>query len=183
MPEDEQIKALIGYTLEDIFIDLKVDANNVSSYVETYKSHYAKIANKKTFMLPNAIESLLVAYEFANLGIVTTKTSLCSKEILDHLGAAQYFQVIIGREDVVNPKPSAEPINKALLLMNADNKNTWMIGDTILDLLAAQNSNVKSIGVLCGYGLKKDLEKLTKNIAKDTLEAVLFIRDNFTYNS
>ena len=33
--------------------------------------------------------------------------------------------------------------------------DVWMIGDTKLDLIAANEANINSIGVLCGYGKKK----------------------------
>ena len=34
-----------------------------------------------------------------------------------------------------------------------------MIGDTTIDILAAKAAQAQSVGVLCGFGEKKELEK------------------------
>jgi len=47
-----------------------------------------------------------------------------------------------------------------------------MIGDTKLDLIAAREANINSIGVLCGYGEKEELLKYTNYIEKDSLNAI-----------
>jgi len=59
-----------------------------------------------------------------------------------------------------------------------DKKNIWMIGDTILDIKSANSSKINSIGLLCGYGKKEELEKLTPYIAKDSLEAIKMIKNS-----
>ena len=53
-----------------------------------------------------------------------------------------------------------------------------MIGDTKLDLIAAREANINSIGVLCGYGEKEELLKYTNYIEKDSLNAIKFLSSN-----
>lgn len=87
-----------------------------------------------------------------------------------------YFEILIGRENVENPKPHPEPILKAMKGLNSSNESTWMIGDTILDLHSAQNAQIKSVGVTCGYGVEKELQKYTNNITTDSYLAVKLIK-------
>jgi len=182
-PKDEAIKALIGYPLDVMFAQLGVDEEQVWDYVKTYKEHYRKISTKKTFLLESAKESVEEAYKFATLGIVTTKTGEYSKILMEHFGLMQYFDVLIGREHVQNPKPDAEPILNALKLLNITGKEIWMIGDTKLDLIAAQNAGVNSIGVLSGYDNKKTLKSYTKIIHTNTFEAVKYLKNKkITHN-
>ncbi|PHS59125.1 MAG: hydrolase [Sulfurimonas sp.] len=173
--KDEEIKALIGYPLDIMYARLGISEDKVWSFVATYKEEYRKISTIKTDLLQNAVEAVKKASKFATLGIVTTKTGKYSKILMEHFNLMKYFEVLIGREDVNNPKPDAEPILKALENLDTINKDVWMIGDTKLDLIAAQNANVNSIGVLCGYGDKESLKKFSNVILNDALEAVLYL--------
>ena len=112
-PSDEAIKRLIGYPLEVMFERLGV-TRDVQNFVLAYKQRYAQTFLDQTVLLSGAYEAVRAASEFANLGVVTTKTSKFSKILLQHLGIAEFFGTIVGREDVQDPKPSAEPILKAL---------------------------------------------------------------------
>lgn len=176
-PEDNEIKALIGYPLEIIFTKLGVSQDKAMEYVDTYKIYYKDISIIKTKLLQNAKESILLANSFAHIGIVTTKNGISSKRLLDHFGVLQHFDVVVGRENVLNPKPSPEPIYKALESLKSIQDNVWMVGDTILDAKAAINAKVNIASVLCGYGKESDLREITNNIFLDTLEAVKFIQN------
>ena len=112
-PGDEAIKKLIGHPLEVMFERLGV-TRDVQNFVFAYKQRYAQTFLDQTVLLSGAFEAVRAASEFANLGVVTTKTSKFSKILLQHLGIAEFFGTIVGREDVQDPKPSAEPILKAL---------------------------------------------------------------------
>jgi len=174
IPNDTLIKNQIGYPLEDMFVSLGVDSDNTDKYVQAYKTHYRKISHQKTFLLPNAKEAIEIASKHAHLGIVTTKTGIYSRELLEHMGLMHYFDVLIGRENVENPKPDPEPIIRALKELPKV-KECWMIGDTCMDMDAASSAGIESVGLLCGYGTKEQLEKCSGNICNDSLEAVEFI--------
>ena len=174
---DEDIKSLIGYPLDVMYFELGVPEDKVWDYVHTYKEEYRKISTIKTELLKNATESIVKASEFAELGIVTTKTGKYSKILMEHFGLMEYFKVLIGREDVDNPKPHEEPILKALKSFDINDKEIWMIGDTKLDLISAKNAGVNSIGVLCGYGDEKTLKEFSSIILNDSLEAVSFLEN------
>ena len=175
VPDDEQIKKLIGHPLDAMFMMLGIDPVEANDYVMAYKGHYRLISRKKTTLLPLAFEALKHASKIATLGVVTTKTALYSEELLEHLGVMHHFKVLIGRESVTHPKPHPEPIQKALLALNADPAQTWMIGDTPMDLISAKEAGVKGIGVLCGYSTKYELQKHTSFVVHDALDAVKVI--------
>lgn len=175
-PSDEAIKALIGHPLDLMYKELGVKEAEVLAYVDTYKEHYRVISTQKTDLLENALEAVTIASEIAKIGIVTTKTGKYSQVLLEYFGIMDKFEVLIGREHVQNPKPDAEPILKALESFDTRGEEIWMIGDTEMDLLSAQNAGVNSLGVLCGYGTKKSLNKYTQLIFQDTLEAMKYLK-------
>lgn len=173
----EDIKKQIGYPLDIMFENLGVSKSVVWDFVDSYKMRYKDISVAQTTLLENAFEAVNLASKFAKLGVVTTKTRIYSTPILDNFDIGKHFEVIIGREDVENPKPHEEPILKALHSLNYDkNKNeAFMIGDTKLDLISAKNASINSIGLLCGYSNEEELSQYTNIIKKDSLEAVKYL--------
>jgi len=182
-PNDEEIKALIGHPLDVMFSRLGIDEERVWDFVAVYKEHYRKISTQKTVLLPYAREAVELASSFAKLGIVTTKTGKYSQVLMEHFGLMEKFEVLIGREHVEHPKPHAEPILKALEAFDIHDKDIWMIGDTQMDLIAADAAGINSIGVLSGYDSKERLEKFTNVIFSDTYEAVKWLKSrNLSHN-
>ena len=175
-PSDAEIEALIGHPLDVMYRELGIDEESIWAYVATYKEHYREISTQKTELLENALEAVTLASEIAKIGIVTTKTGKYSQILLEYFGIMDRFDVLIGREDVTNPKPDAEPILKALESFDENDKDIWMVGDTEMDLLSAQNAGVNSLGVLCGYGSKESLERYTKLVFHDTFDAIKYLK-------
>lgn len=175
-PSDDAIKVLIGYSLDEMYASLGVQKDKVWDFVTTYKECYRKILTQKTYLLEEAKEAVILASEFASLGIVTTKTGRYSEVLMENFGLMHYFDVLVGREHVQEPKPHVEPILKALESFDVQNQEVWMIGDTKLDLISAQNAQVNSIGVLCGYGTQQTLKQYTQTLCKNAFEAVNYLK-------
>ncbi|MEA3314249.1 MAG: HAD family hydrolase [Campylobacterota bacterium] len=170
---DEDIKKEIGYPLDVMYATLGIPKDDITMFVDSYKKEYQKVSKAKTILLENALESVKLASTFATLGVVTTKTTTYSIELLESFGIMKYFDTIIGRQEVINPKPHPEPIFKALKNLNIEpSKDIYMIGDTKLDLIAGNSAGVSSVAVLCGYGTKDELSQYTNNIFDNSLDAV-----------
>ncbi|MCG3687864.1 HAD family hydrolase [Aliarcobacter butzleri] len=174
---DKNIKDLIGYPLDIMFERLGVSKQKVWDYVDSYKNRYRVISVEQTTLLENAFEAIQLASKIARVSVVTTKTRMYTIPILDNFNITKYFEIITGRENVENPKPHPEPILKTLAQMNYDkNKDeVYMIGDTKLDLICANEAKVNAIGVLCGYSDEEELLKYTNIVKKDALEAIKYI--------
>jgi len=175
LPNVAAIKAEIGHPLDAMFRTLGVSEEKVWDHVHAYKQHYRKIACEKTVLLPGAREAIELATQHATLGIVTTKTAEYSREMLEDMGVMHYFDVLIGREDVTHPKPHPEPVLKAISKLKADKNRCWMIGDTPMDLGAANAAGIQSVAVTCGYADEKELGIHTQQLASNALEAVKII--------
>ena len=175
---DETIKSLIGYPLDIMYKDLGVDESKVWDFVDSYKNRYRVISKEQTTLLENAYEAVYEASLFARVSVVTTKTRTYTMPLLEHFNIEQFFEIVTGRENVQNPKPHPEPILITLDQMKYDKNihSVWMIGDTKLDLIAANDANVNSIGVLCGYGEREELLKYTNIVKPDALSAIHYIK-------
>ncbi|HIP28544.1 MAG TPA: HAD family hydrolase, partial [Sulfurovum sp.] len=148
VPDAETIKSLIGLPLEVMFEKLGVEESKAMDYAKAYKEHYKTIHTEKTVLLPRVREALEIAEEHGRLGVVTTKTSEYSRILLEHFDIMKHFNILIGREDVTNPKPDPEPVECAMNALGYHyGKVTYMIGDTTADMIAAEKADIASIAV------------------------------------
>ncbi|EAK0248628.1 MULTISPECIES: HAD family hydrolase [Campylobacter] len=172
---NEEIKNLIGYPLEQMFRMLYPDKLILSKeFVLAYREIYAQIYLEQTTLLPKAKEALELGSEIADLGIVTTKGGKFTPILLDYLGVKKFFKTLITLEDATNPKPSSEPIILALKRLNKTQENAYMIGDTILDIQAAISANITPLALTCGYGNENEL-KAHSMVFLNAYEAVNYI--------
>ncbi|CAA6807286.1 MAG: Phosphoglycolate phosphatase (EC [uncultured Campylobacterales bacterium] len=178
IPTDKEIKDLIGHPVPIMMSAFGVAKNDITKYREQYTIEYRKLAHHTT-LIEFGAEAINFASKFARLGVVTTKTSAGSKPLLKKLGVVDFFDVIIGADDVDNLKPHKEPIEKALKHFdNVELQNCWMIGDTSLDLQSAKNAGINSAGVLSGYANKAILKKHSSNIFLNSYDAVKYIKES-----
>jgi len=177
MPDEEVIKMQIGHPLADMYRNLGITEERIDDYVRSYKESYRRIHTAKTVLLPGAREAIELASGFARLGVVTTKTGKYSRELLEHFGLMEYFDTLVGSEDVTHHKPHSEPILTALERMEAAREGCWMIGDTCMDIRAAQAAGVGPLGLSCGYGDAEDLRSCGAPVHPDPLAAVTFLQE------
>ncbi|PIE74115.1 MAG: hydrolase [Deltaproteobacteria bacterium] len=170
-PSEDDVKNFVGNPLLKMFSSLGVKNADLEKVQKSYKEKYRILAPIHTHLLPNARDAIILASKNASLGVVTTKTSQYSHEILEHLGVRKFFKVIIGFDDVQKPKPDPEPVLKALKAIG-EYDEAWMIGDTHMDILAGKNAGINAYAVLGEYEAKESLQGHTKLIANDSLEAV-----------
>ena len=175
--DGERIKAMIGFPLDIMFANLGFAGAEIQKRIEAYKAHYLQIYLAQTTLLPRVKEALHLAHEFATLAVVTTKGTPSSKACLEHLGVLHLFGAVVGKDDVSEPKPSSEPILKALTLLGKDKNNAFMVGDTHLDIKAAQNAGIACVGVSSGYESVENLKKHNAIIKANAYEAVEFIKN------
>ena len=178
-PNPEAVKALVGHPLDFMFARLGAPTHLVPDYIAAYKARYEQIFLEQTSLLDGAAGALALASEFADVGVVTTKTSKFSVILLEHLGVMRFIKTVIGRDDVVNPKPDPEPINTALERLGKtsaqDKVSAFMIGDTRMDLESAKRAGITGVGLVCGYGKEADLREHSNLIFQNAFEAVKFI--------
>lgn len=176
-PNNDEICKLIGNPLDIMFARLGANQDQISNLIDKYKEIYHSLYLDNTTLLPNANLAVKTAFEFADLGVVTTKTSKYSSNLLEFLGIGKYFKVLIGRDDVINPKPDPEPILTALDKLQKPKNNAFMIGDTDIDINCAKNAKIKAVAVSCGYQSKEALQSVASVVCGDVLEAILYIKN------
>lgn len=122
--------------------------------LQTYVSHYRGHLLDNSRPYPGIPELLTRLRDGGHrLGVVTNKTSTASRQIIDGLGLAPFFPVLIGDGDGHALKPDAAPLHLAAERLGAPlTADDWMVGDMETDLFAALAAGVKS--GFCAWGFR-----------------------------
>ena len=77
------------------------------------------------------------------VGIVTSKLRPATNFTLRLIGLEDYFDFIVGLDEVALPKPDPEGIYKAMHFFGVSPKDVLYVGDTIFDFEAARRAGTK----------------------------------------
>ena len=90
--------------------------------------------------------------------LISTKTRESMNLVIKYYNLESILDFSISGDEVKNFKPDPEGIVKTLKYFNAKPDEAIFVGDSLHDLGAAKNANVKFIGVLSGICTKTDWE-------------------------
>lgn len=157
---DEAIKRTIGKTLEDSFSILS--GITTPETLAEYKKEYVKEADTymtvNTFFFPETVTVLkTLKSQGAPIGIISTKFRFRIREMVDQHFPKDFFDIIIGGEDVKQAKPDPQGIKKALRRLHRRKSETLYIGDSTVDAETAQAAKVDFVGVLNGMTTREEL--------------------------
>ena len=132
---------------------IKEDINNIIE-----QTHIDAAKNSRLF------DNVIVLIEkLRNHGYKLTAFTRSGKKstkiLLSRNGLNDVFQMILTREDVMEPKPSPEGIEKIIEHYNYEPDKFLIIGDHPYDIMAGKKAKIYTIGVLSGIGTEDDLKK------------------------
>lgn len=155
----ESIRKTVGMPLDKAF--LKLTNSNSEVLVPEFKTFFREkadeVMSKNTVLFVDTVSTLKALKQNGiNTGIVTTKYHFRIDETLNLHGVSEFFDIIIGGEDVKNPKPSPEGLFLAIDHLNARIRNTLYIGDSLIDAKTALAANVDFAAVTTGTTTEKE---------------------------
>ena len=110
-------------------------------------------------------------------GVVTNKFESLARQVLSDLGLASRMGCVIGADTLgkENAKPSGAPIYEMIRLCGSGpniSKRAAYVGDSIYDVMAAQNAGVPSIAVSFGF-LHGPVEELGADMVIDHFDELI----------
>lgn len=114
------------------------------------------------------------------LGIVTSKRRRSTLRDLEAFGLLGYFAAIVTSEDVTRVKPAAEPVLRALAVLEADAAGSWLVGDGRLDILAGRAAGVRTIAALWGTREREALLAAAPDYVAASPEEVAALLDAYS---
>ncbi len=134
-------------------------------------SYYRDHAVDDTRLYPGVRESLAQLHEAGQqLAVLTNKPVRISQNIMQYLGIDSMLFRIYGGNSFEQKKPHPVGIDtlRAETGASAD-ADTWMVGDSIVDMQTARNAGVKSCGVTYGFQ-PETLQECPPDLLVDRME-------------
>lgn len=164
-PEKARIIQKIGVPLKDMFLDY-LDEPNAKKAVQLFRDYYSVHFFEGVELIPGAIALLKELKEQGyRLALLTSKKTDLAIKLMDRIDLKQYFEFILGEQPEFKPKPDPASIFHIMARFPETNR-AYMVGDHIVDCMAAQNSSIKFIGVLTGITSEKEFRNYAD---KDTI--------------
>ena len=169
LPRDEII-SYIGWGADNLIRSCfkGCDDEVIREAISFYKKYYLDNSVKETKLYKN-VEETLDFFKGKKIALVTNKPEDISLSILDKLGVADRFNIVIGPESLKKLKPDPEGILKVLDAFGEDPKKTIMIGDTYTDVEAGKAAGTYTCGVTYGIGSTEDLLKASPDYIVDDI--------------
>jgi phosphoglycolate phosphatase len=134
------------------------DPGAVTRATEIYFEEYAEHLLDSTRLYPG-VGDTLQALEWATLGVVTNKLESFTQTILDALGVAERFAIILGGDSTSRRKPDPAPLREAMARTAAAPEETVMVGDSAIDVKAGQAAGAITCGIAGGFRGRSELEE------------------------
>ena len=177
-PEEKNFKRALGKPLAEAYKLLLPDVDELT--VEKIKVAHQKFQNENFHLIkpfPKTKETLQDLKKSGFLiAAVSNRKRESLKRSLEYTEMLDYFDVIVGPDDVKNPKPHKEHLLFALEKLKVNPANSWIVGDTPHDILAGKNAKVKTVGVTYGFIGKKIAKSKPDFLIDDIAELVKILK-------
>ncbi len=163
----EDLDAYLGYPLSEMYLILvpDCDARGLQRFVHIYRAHYCDHCTDHTRPYPGVVETL-DRLAGLDLAVATAKPTWSAVQILERLGLAHHFQLILGSERH-RPKPDPGVLLTCAERLSVPPDRIAMVGDTDRDVLAAKAAGMRSIAATWGGWPREKLAALDPDALVD----------------
>jgi len=158
----ESLSKFVGPPLNEAFQTLLgLSAEQAKAGVSLYRKYYREKGILENEMY-EGIEELLIKLRDAGkiLAVATSKPEPFARAIIERYGIDKYFMYVGGCTLEETRSKKEEVIAYVMDCCGiTDRSKAVMVGDRFYDVVGARNSGIDCIGVLYGYGERKELEE------------------------
>ncbi|GAB4580451.1 MAG: HAD family hydrolase [Anaerolineales bacterium] len=113
-----------------------------------------------TYLLIQGVRELLTDLSTRYpLAVVSARPRRGTIGFLNHFELTPYFKCCATGQTALRTKPFPDPIFWAAKQMGVRPENCLMVGDTTVDIRAGRAAGAQTVGVLCGFGERPELER------------------------
>ncbi|MGO4888843.1 pyrophosphatase PpaX [Anaerobacillus sp. MEB173] len=159
----EDVLQFIGPSLIDSFS--KLNPEKAEEMIQMYRHFNHEKHDELVEEYEGVYEGIKRLHEEGfKLAIVTTKIRETAEMGLKLTGLDQFFDVLVGMDDVEKVKPDPEPLNKAMAALQSSPETTLMVGDNSHDILGGKNAGTKTAGVAWAIKGREYLESYSPDL-------------------
>ena len=156
---DEEWLRGVGTPLHVQFSQWHDSPEMLEAMIATYREFNLKHHDQMVTVYPGVVEAVRqIKSSGIQIGLVTSKNRQGALRGLALVGLEALMDVMVCADEVSNPKPHPEPVEKAVALLGADPARTVYVGDSIHDMHSGRAAGVKTAAALWGPFGRSHLE-------------------------
>jgi pyrophosphatase PpaX len=141
----------------------------LEALIATYREYNLKHHDRMVTVYPGVLEAVReIKAAGIQTGLVTSKNRQGALRGLKLVGLEALMDVLVCADEVTNPKPHPEPVEKAVALLGADPARTVYVGDSIHDMHSGRAARVKTAAALWGPFGRTHLESASPDYLLET---------------
>lgn len=157
-PSNDELRGMIGASLTHIFANFLGSHSDIDYAIEVYREFYTQKVMFDAELYDGILEMLdTMQSHNIDLYIATSKPHVLAQKITDYFGISKYITRVFGSELDGTNADKTDLLQFILDETGFNPEKCIMIGDRSFDIMAAQNNDISSIGVLWGYGSLEEL--------------------------
>jgi len=124
-----------------------------------WMTQHNQLKTSAQFELMAGVDRLLPALAARYpLAVVTARGAREASAFLDQFSLGGNFRSVVSALTAPHTKPYPDPVLWAAKALDVPVENCLMVGDTTVDILAGKRAGAQTVGVLCGFGERAELE-------------------------
>lgn len=160
IPESGSYHLSIGIPLQEYFRKtIGIPEEKIVEAVTYFREYYVKKGVYENRLYPGINRLLEDLSQVAGLFIATSKLEKSALVVLDHFNIGRFFNGMAGADASGTHAGKTELVKRIMTLHHIEKGNaTVMIGDKKMDIDAAHDCGIDSIGIIYGYGSTGEIE-------------------------
>jgi phosphoglycolate phosphatase-like HAD superfamily hydrolase len=111
------------------------------------------------WMIPGVKKMLAALSQRFPLAIVSARNPAGVEKFLTQFNLSGFFQAVASSQTCRHTKPYPDPVIWAAQQLGVSPQDCLMVGDTVVDIQAGRAAGAQTVGVLCGFGTRRELER------------------------
>ncbi len=114
---------------------------------------------KNFWVIPGIIDLLHRLDGKYPMAVVSARDEHSTLQFLSQYSLMDHFSIVVTAQTCTYTKPFPDPVFHAAAKMGVAPEHCVMVGDTTVDILSGKRAGMQTVGVLCGFGVEKELRR------------------------
>jgi HAD superfamily hydrolase (TIGR01549 family) len=140
-----------------LFDRLHLD-DEVVYFLHAFQRRQKNRPKNQYWIIPHADEMLQGLQQRFPMSVVSARDEWSTMAFLDQFNLRPLFHCVATSQTCEYTKPFPHPVLWAAEQMGVRPEECLMVGDTVVDIKAGKQAGAQTVGVLCGFGERDELE-------------------------
>lgn len=161
----------VGTPLTVQLSEWRDELGTIEAMIATYREYNLRHHDRMVTVYPGVLDAVrTIKAAGLQTGLVTSKNRQGALRGLTLVGLEALMDVLVCADEVTNPKPHPEPVEKAVALLGADPATTLYVGDSVHDMHSGRAAGVRTAAALWGPFGRAHLESASPDYWLETPE-------------